>query len=602
MTIRTNDLDPGFKFEIANVPGNELIKHCFTCGACVAVCPVRNVCSDYDPRKIIHMISLGLKERVLSSENIWYCSHCESCRFSCPQGVRLNKVMDALQTIAVRDHYVAADAFQKFGTAPCKAACPAHISIQGFIGMITEGRYRDGLKLIKEEMPFPCICGRICHHPCENKCNRGKVDEAVAIEHLKRFLADRDLAENNRYVPETKEKKDEKIAVIGAGPAGLSAAYFLAIKGYPVTVFERLPVAGGMMAVGIPEYRLPRDILSEEIKTIIDMGVKIKTDMTFGKDITIHSLKKEGYKAFFIAVGLHVSRGLNVEGENLEGIIHGIDFLKDVSLKGKVSIGERTIVIGGGNVAIDVALTALRSGAKEVGIVCLESREEMPAWEYEIKDALDEGIKINNSWGPKRFVEENRKVKRIELKRCTAVFDEQGRFNPQYDESELMTLEADTVLLSIGQACDMSFAEGVPDLDVSPRGPSVKDSITLETNIPGLFVGGDASYGPRSVVEAVASGKEAAISIDRYLKGEDMRAGRSQKWNSIEFEPQNVQYEARQQMPRLSIAERRNSFKEIDSGFSEQAARFEAKRCFRTCGTQVRCQGSGIGDQGIRDL
>ena len=588
MAISAKDLDPKFKFEIANFPGSELLTRCFTCGTCTAICPVSNTFSEYDPRKIIHMIILGLKDRVLSSENIWQCSHCETCKFSCPQGVQLSEIMDALQHMAVRDKYVTPDAFEKFGTAPCKATCPAHISIQGFIGMITEGRYKEGLRLIKETMPFPCICGRICHHPCEMKCNRGKVDEPVAIEYLKRFLADRGLSEDIGYVPETEEKKEEKVAVIGAGPAGLSAAYFLAIKGYPVTVFEKLPVAGGMMAVGIPSYRLPRDILREEIKTIVDMGVEIKTGVSFGKDITIESLKKDGYKAFFIAVGLHVSRGLNVEGENFDGIIHGINFLRDVSLKGNVTIGERAIVIGGGNVAIDVALTALRSGAKEVEMVCLESREEMPAWEHEIKDALDEGIKINNSWGPKRFIEENGHVKSIEFKRCAAVFDADGRFNPQYDESELMTLEADTVLLSIGQACDMSFAEGAPDLDVSPRGPSVKDPITLETNIPGLFVGGDASYGPRSVVEAVASGKEAAISIERYLKGEDIGADRPLEWKGIELEPQNVERLERQQMQRLSIAQRKNSFEEIDSGFSEQQARLEAGRCLKICGTQSK--------------
>ena len=588
MTITSHKVDPRFKFELASMAGGELVKACFACGTCTAVCPVSNACSEYDPRKIIHMIILGLKDRILSSENIWSCSHCESCRFSCPQGVHLSEIMDALQNIAVRDKYVTSDTFEKFGTAPCKAACPAHISIQGFIGMIAEGRYKDGLRLIKETMPFPAICGRICHHPCEMKCNRGKVDKPVAIEYLKRFLADRDLAKDIHYVPETEEKKEEKVAVIGAGPAGLSAAYFLAIKGYPVTVFERLPVAGGMMAVGIPAYRLPRDILNEEIKIIVDMGVKIKTGVTFGKDITIESLRKEGYKAFFIAVGLHVSRGLNVEGENLEGIIHGIDFLKDVSLKGNAAIGKKTIVIGGGNVAIDVALTALRSGAKEVKMVCLESREEMPAWEYEIKDALDEGISILNSWGPKRFIGENGHVKSVEFKRCAAVFDAEGRFNPQYDESELMTLEADTVLLSIGQACDMSFANGAPDLEVSPRGPIVKDPFTLETNMPGLFVGGDASYGPRSVVEAVASGKEAAISIDRYLKGEDIKADRPQEWKSIELEPENIEHAVRQQIPRLSVAQRKNSFEEIDLGFNEQVARLEAKRCLRICGTQIK--------------
>lgn len=586
MTIYREDLEPGFKFEVAELPGGEHIKQCFACGTCTAVCPVSNIVPEYDPRKIIHMIILGLKDRVLSSEAIWYCSHCETCKFSCPQGVQLSEIMDALQYMAVRDKYVTPDAYERWGTAPCKADCPAHISIQGFVGMVAEGRYKEGLKLIKENMPFPGICGRICHHPCEGKCNRGKVDEPVAIEYLKRFLADRNLMEEIRYVPEIEEKRDEKIAVIGAGPAGLSAAYFLSIKGYTVTVFEKLPVAGGMMAACIPEYRLPRDTLRKEIKTIVDMGVEIKTSVTFGKDISIESLRNEGYKAFFIAVGLHVSRGLNVEGENIKGIIHGIDFLKDVSFKGKVAIGERTIVIGGGNVATDVALTALRSGAKEVQIVCLEARDEMPAWEYEIKDALDEGIIIKNSWGPRRFIEEDGQLKAVEFKRCTAVFDSEGRFNPQYDESELMTLEVDTILIAIGQACDMTFAEGVPDLDVSPRGPVVTDSFTLETNIAGLFVGGDASYGPRSVVEAVASGKDAAISIDRYLKGEDIKAGRPKDWKGIELEPQDVEHADRQRMPRLSLAERKGRFEEIDLGFNERQAKLEASRCLRICGMQ----------------
>jgi len=586
MAIDKDELEPGFKFEVAELPGGEHIKKCFACGTCTAVCPISNVFPEYDPRKIIHMIILGLKDRVLSSEAIWHCSHCGTCKFSCPQDVHFDGIIDALREIAVRDKYVAADAYETWGTAPCKATCPAHISIQGFVGMIAEGRYKEGLKLIKENMPFPGICGRICHHPCEGKCNLGKADEPIAIEYLKRFLADQNLMEEIRYIPEIEEKRNEKIAVIGAGPAGLSAAYFLSIKGYTVTVFEKLPVAGGMMAACIPAYRLSRDTLREEIKTIVDMGVEIKTNVTFGKDISIESLKNDGYKAFFIAVGLHVSRGLNVEGENIEGIIHGIDFLKDVSFKGKVAIGKRTIVIGGGNVAIDVALTALRSGAEEVQIVCLEARDEMPAWEYEIKDALDEGIIIKNSWGPRRFIEENRQLKAVEFKRCTAVFDSEGRFNPQYDESELITMEADTILIAIGQACDMTLADGVPDLDVSPRGPVVTDPFTLETNIAGLFVGGDASYGPRSVVEAVASGKEAAISIDRYLKGEDIKAGRPKDWKAIELEPQDVEHVDRQRMPRLSLAERKGKFEEIDLGFNEHQAKIEACRCLRICGIQ----------------
>ena len=589
MTISSNDLDAKFKFEVAAIPGGEHILRCFACGTCTAVCPVSSAFPDeYDPRKIIHMILLGLKDRVLSSNALWYCSHCETCRISCPQNVPFDGISDALRKIAVRENRIPEDAYEIFGAGPCKAACPAHISIPGFVGMIAAGRYRDGLKLIKEQMPFPGICGRVCHHPCEAKCNRGNVDEPIAIEYLKRFLADRDLMEEIRYVPEVGEKRDEKVAVIGAGPAGLSAANQLAVKGYSVTVFDKLPVAGGMMAVGIPSYRLPREILEAEIQTIVDMGVEIRTGVTFGKDITIESLKKDGYNAFFIAVGLHVSRSLNVEGEDLPNIIHGIEFLKKVALKEEIVIGKKTIVIGGGNVAIDVALTALRAGAKEVQMACLESREEMPAWDYEIKDAEDEGIIINPSWGPRRFIGKDGNLKGLEFKRCTAVFDENHRFNPQYDESELMTLEADTVLLTIGQAVDMSFTEGVPELETSPRGPVVKDYSTFETNVDGLFVGGDASYGPRSVVEAVASGKEAAVSIDRYLTGQDIKGDRPFEWQGINYEPSGTEHMDRQKPPRLSVSERKGRFVEFDRGFDEQQAKYEADRCLRICGHQKK--------------
>ena len=588
MTISSNDLDAKFKFEVAAIPGGEHIMRCFACGGCSAVCPVSSAFpEEFDPRKIIHMILIGLKDRVLKSKAFWYCSHCETCRISCPQNVPFDGISDALRQIAIRENYITADTYEIFGAGPCKAACPAHISIPGFVGMIAAGRYRDGLKLIKEQMPFPGICGRVCHHPCEAKCNRGNVDEPIAIEYLKRFLADRDLMEDIHYVPETGEKRDEKVAIIGAGPAGLSAAYKLAVMGYSVTVFEKLPVAGGMMSVGIPRFRLPLEILEAEIQTIVDMGVEIKTNVTFGKDITIESLKNDGYSAFFIAVGLHVSRNLNVENEDLPGIIHGIEFLKKIALKQEITIGKKTIVIGGGNVAIDVALAALRAGAEHVQMACLESREEMPAWDYEIKDAEDEGIIINPSWGPRRFVEKDGKLKGLEFKRCTAVFDENHRFNPQYDESELMTLEADTVLLAIGQAVDMSFTEGVPDLETSPRGPVVKDYSTFETNVKGLFVGGDASYGPRSVVEAVASGKEAAISIDRYLNGLDIKENRPTDWQGINYEPPDTKHMDRQQMPHLSVAERKGKFVEFDLGFSEQQAKCEADRCLRICGHQI---------------
>ena len=291
-------------------------------------------------------------------------------------------------------------AITKRGTAPCKATCPAHVSIQGYIALTKEGKYREALELFKEAHPFPSVCGRVCHHPCEEACTRNDVEQPLAIQYLHRFLGDYDLSSESPYVPEIETEREERVAVIGSGPAGLSAAYFLTWRGYKVTVFEKLPVAGGMMAVGIPAYRLPRDVLADEIKIIEKMGVEIRTGVTFGEDVTLEGLKKDGFGAVFMATGLHLSRELGVEGEDLPEVLKGVDFLRQTALGESVSVGRKVIVIGGGNVAIDVALTSLRKGAEDVTLVCLEKREEMPAWEYEIEDALEEGVHIVNSLGP----------------------------------------------------------------------------------------------------------------------------------------------------------------------------------------------------------
>jgi NADPH-dependent glutamate synthase beta subunit-like oxidoreductase len=385
-------------------------------------------------------------------------------------------------------------------------------------------------------------------------------------------------------VPQVKEARDEKIAIVGSGPAGLTAAYFLARDGYKVTVFEKLPVAGGMMAVGIPEYRLPRDVISREIKVIQDMGVEIKTGVTFGTDITLESLKKDGYQAVFLATGLHQNSRLNIDNEDLKDVLKGVDFLRDVSLGNPVSIGKRVIVIGGGNVAIDVALTSLRKGAKEVSLVCLEQRDEMPAWEGEILEALEEGVKIVNSCGPNKILQEDGKFSGIEFMRCTCVFDEHGAFNPQYDVTDLTRLEGDTVIVAIGQAADLSFAEkqGIP---ISTEGYLEADPMTLETPVEGVFAGGDVHHGPKTVVEAIGSGKEAAISVDRYIRGLSLRADREKRLTAI-TEPQKEKYDPspRAQMSRLEPQERVKSFAEVRLGFTEEVAMQEAKRCI-SCGS-----------------
>jgi len=519
------------------------------------------------------------------------CTSCGECAKVCPidvpnefdEELRSRKAAFKLYPQAMPSAY----SIHKMGTAPCKATCPAHISIQGYIALIAQGKYEEAIKLIKQEHPFPATCGRVCHHPCEQNCTRGKFDDPVGIEYLKRFAADWDMKADKRYVPAPEEKFDEKVAIIGSGPASLTTAYYLAWKGYTVTVFEKLDVLGGMMAVGIPDYRLPRDVLAAEIQTIKDMGVEMKTGVTFGKDITLDSLKKDGYGAVFLGTGLHVSRGLNVPGEDLPGVLKGVDFLRDVSLGKPPKLNKKTIVIGGGNVAIDVALSALRSGAEDVTLVCLEQRHEMPAWDYEIEEALEEGVKIENGWGPLEFNGANGKVSGLKLKKCTAVFDEDGRFNPKYNETQTTTLDGDTIIVAIGQAADLSFTQG-QDIQATPRGGLAADAVTLETPIPGVFAGGDVFYGPRSVVEAVESGKEAAESIHRYLRGMDLRENREKDWSYVKVEPENEPKWARTPMRQLSLSERQGGFNEIALGFNEEEAKAEAARCLK-CGVCSEC-------------
>jgi len=518
------------------------------------------------------------------------CTSCGECAKACPidlsnafdEGLGERKAAFKLYPQAMPSAY----AIDKRGTAPCKATCPAHVSIQGYIALINKGKTRDALELFKEAHPFPAICGRVCHHPCEKICTRGDLDEPLAIQYLHRFIADEDMKNESPYVPEITEKRDEKVAVVGAGPAGLSAAYFLALQGYRITVFEKLSVAGGMMAVGIPAYRLPRDVLNAEIKTIQDMGVEIKTGVTFGMDITLNSLKDEGFKAVFLATGLHLSRRLNVEGEDQAGVLKGVDFLRDAALGAKVSVGKKCIVIGGGNVAVDVALTAKRVGSEDVTLVCLEKRHEMPAWDYEITEALEEGVKIINSLGPKRFTGKAGQVTGVEFMRCTSVFDENKAFNPVYDENDLTTLDAETVIVAIGQAADLSFAEkeGI----ITRRGGLENEPLTHQTPVEGLFVGGDVSYGPKSVVEAVASGKTAAESIHRYINGLDIRKDREEEWP---YEKPGIEDEGkrpRTPIRNLALESRTDNFNEIALGFSKDESIQEADRCLK-CGICSEC-------------
>ena len=548
--LLTLDGDPGhFKAHIRREPRYIDISKCTSCGECEKVCPIE-VPSEQD------------------------------------KGIANRKAAFKKYAQAIPGAY----AISKRGTAPCKATCPAHVSVQGYIALINQEKYAEAIELFRDSHPFPGICGRVCHHPCEKECTRNDYDEPLAIRELHRFLSDWENSQDAKFPPETaEEKRAEKVAVIGSGPSGLATAYFLARKGYGVTIFEKLPVAGGMMAVGIPEYRLPRDILQREIDIIQDLGVEIKTGVTFGKDITFDSLKKDGFAAVFMGLGLHAGRGLGIENEDAEGVLQGVDFLRDAALGKDVSIGKNVLVIGGGNVAIDVALTAKRKGAENVTMVCLEKREEMPAWEHEIEEALEGDINIVNSYGPKSFFidKDAGKFSGIEFKTCTTVFDEQGRFSPAFDDNACEAFFGDTVIIAIGQATDTTDLEGqyVP---LTARGGLNADPLTLQTPMEWVFAGGDAFYGPKSVVDAVASGREAAESIDRFINGRDLREGREKQWTFDKPDIVNEPYKPRNTVRCLDPEARECNFLEVSFGYNEEEAKNEADRCLK-CGICSEC-------------
>lgn len=477
------------------------------------------------------------------------------------------------------------------GMPPCQAACPAGVNVQGYMTLTGIGKYKEALSLIRERMPFASACGRICVRPCEDACKRGQLDEPTAICYTKRFLGDREIADGERVNPPQKEPREEKVAVVGAGPSGLSAAYYLALEGYQVTVFEKLSVAGGMLSVGIPDYRLPRDTIESEIRNVADLGVSIRTGVTFGKDVTFAGLEQEGYRAFYLSTGLHVNRGLNVEGEDLEGVIGGVEFLRKYTLKEEVQIGKKAVVIGGGNVAMDVARSALRLGAESVELVCLEKRDEMPAWEREVEEGLEEGLVFHNSWGPKQFIGADGKVSGVQFKRCTSVFDAEGRFNPAYDEEDLMELSCDTVLVAIGQTSDGPFLQET-GLELAPGGRIKTDPDTLATSREGVFAGGDAALGPATFVQAVAHGRRAALSIHSYLEYGGLREVEAKEKPVdkalTETEKRRARPIERGRMAMCAPEERKKSFDQIELGFTEDMAKAEGQRCL-SCGVCCQC-------------
>lgn len=548
---------------------------CVACGECVEVCPVN---------------ALKLGQKLCTKEPI-----VEKQRTEFPSDTEWG--MDRWNA----DHRVNRENVMDTGTSPCKTNCPAHISVQGYVKLASQGRYQEALELIKHENPFPAVCGRICPRKCESDCTRGDIDEPVAVDDIKKFIAEKDLHEASRFIPKKRNAYGNKIAVIGAGPSGLSCAYYLAIDGYEVTVFEKQKVLGGMLTLGIPSYRLEKDVINAEIDILRALGVEFRTGVEVGKDITLDGLRKEGYEAFYLAIGAQSGRKIGLEGEDAPGVVTGVEFLRDVNLGEHKQLEGNVVVIGGGNVAIDVARTAARVGATNVGLFCLENRQEMPALEEEVHEAMEEGIAIENSWGPKRIILENGRITGVEFKRCSTVFGVDGRFDPKFDESETRIVEASHVLVSVGQGMEWGDLLQGSRVELNPNRTAKADPFTLQTAEPDVFVGGDAMTGPRFAIDAIAMGKEAAISIHRHVQpGQSLVIGRDRRvYHALDKD--NLVFGGYDRQPRerthhVDVQSAKHSFKDLRGTFTEEQMKRETERCLScgaTSGDDYMCIGCG---------
>ena len=491
------------------------------------------------------------------------------------------------------------------GTAPCKAACPAHIPVQGYLKLAAQGRYTEALELIKTENPFPAVCGRICNKRCEAECTRGDVDEAVAIDEVKRFIADHDMHEETRFVPKMVNQigrpYTEKIAVIGAGPAGMSCAYYLAQKGYPVTVFDRNPVPGGMLTLGIPSFRLEKDVLNAEIDILKEMGVEFRCGVEVGKDVTIQQLRGEGYKGFYLAIGAQKSAKLHIPGEELEGVLGGVDFLREVNLGNKPDIGRRCAVIGGGNVAMDVCRSAVRLGAEETYVFYRRSEAEMPADPEEVREAMEEGVKFRFMSAPVEIIGTDGRVSAIKIEKMElGEPDERGRRKP-VGTGEFEIVEIDSVIGAVGQTVDWGTLD-VGALKTTKKNTAEADSLTYQTAQPDIFVGGDCYTGPKFAIDAIAAGKEAAISLHRYVHpGQTLTAGRDRReYRALDKEHAMIGVggfdREHRQTPGYNAAKAK-TFADARVTFTEEQVRKECARCLGCGATKVDsylCIGCGL--------
>ena len=617
MAIFRQAEDNGFVHQITNIDGEEKIFGICNCNV--------NVCNALRTSQLFNTPNLS-RSAYVAKVNTENCVACGRCVETCPAGaVKLG------QKLCTKDGFIEYPrqelpdevkwSSEKWsidyrdrnrinchdtGTAPCKTACPAHIAVQGYLKLAAQGKYREALQLIKRENPFPAVCGRICNRRCEEACTRGTVDQAVAIDEVKRFIAQQDLDAATRFVPEKIIPRvggefGEKIAIIGGGPAGMSCAYFLAEKGYRPTVFEKEERPGGMLMHGIPSFRLEKDVVQAEIDILKEMGVEFRCGVEVGKDVTIPQLREEGYKGFYLAIGLQSGGVLPVSGGDAAGVRAGVDFMRDVNLRGEKSLTGRVVVIGGGNIAADVARTAVRCGAENVSLYCLEGYDEMPMGEEDRNECEKDGVAVYAGWGPREVAVEDGKAASVAFVKCLRVKDENGRFAPAYDENTVQVAPCDTVLYCIGQKTDWGTLLTGTAVELDSRGLAVADGVTYQTAEPDIFVGGDAYTGQKFAIDAIAAGKDGAVSLHRYVQHATLTIGRNRR-QFIELDKKNAMIPptSYDSAPRQQIGYNdalRRTFSDKRVGFTEEQVKKETARCLG-CGASIvdpnKCIGCGL--------
>lgn len=598
----------GLMHQIPNIEG--LGESAAICNCCSCSCFAMRVATMFRSPDAI-------RSNYVSQVDKEKCVACGQCVENCPtNALRLGQKLCAKQPVKeksydkVRDHVWGEKRWNvdyrenredvaESGTSPCKTACPAHIAVQGYIKLASQGKYTEALELIKKENPFPAVCGRICPRSCESACTRGDIDEPIAIDEIKKFIADQDLNENNRFIPKKRHDYRTPVAVIGSGPSGMSCAYYLALDGYQVTVFEKQEKPGGMLTMGIPGFRLEKNVVEAEIEVLRQLGVHFRTGVEVGKDVTIQQLRQQGFQAFYLAIGAQGGRKLNIPGEDAEGVVAGVDFLRSINLGSIPAMTGKTVVIGGGNVAIDVARAAARTAAVSVDMYCLEGRSEMPALPEEIREAEEEHVAIHNGYGPKEILVKDGRAVGVVFKKCLRVFDENHRFAPQYDENDTITVETDHVLLSIGQSIQWGNLLAGTAVVTRHNGTVEADPFTYQTAEPDIFAGGDVYTGPRFAIDAIAAGKEGAISIHRFVQpGQSLTYGRDRR-QYHSFDKENVVLESFDRMPRQKAGHsdrKEHSFGDNRLTFTEEQMKKETQRCLGCGAVQVdeyMCVGCG---------